>query len=205
ELSVTGVPNPTLSDPVWVRRGQKIAFISRKGQWGSVWIVDAAGGAAKPVTAESVQARAPTFGNDGRRMAYFAPDSRGRTQIWVQELDGNDRAQGSPIMVTNHTDVTPTRIRWDRDGNALLYSADGRLWKVAASGGQPKEIRFNAELSITRPQRSLLPARFPEPGRQAPARGFMGLSLSPDARRIAALMLGKLWIITVGGSPRALA
>src|SRR6185295_7615434 len=55
ELSVTGVPNPTLSDPVFVRGGQKIAFISRKGQWGSVWFVDAAGGAAKPVTAESVQ------------------------------------------------------------------------------------------------------------------------------------------------------
>ncbi len=125
--------------------------------------------------------------------------------MWVQELDGNDIAQGSPNMVTNHTDVTATRIRWDRDSNALLYSADGRLWKVAASGAHPREIRFNAELSIATSQRSLLPARFPEPGRQAPARGFMGLALSPDAGRIAALMLGKLWIITVGGSPRALA
>jgi imidazolonepropionase-like amidohydrolase len=137
-------------------------------------------------------------------MAYFAPDSKGRTQVWVQELDGNDTAQGSPNMVTNHIDVTATRIRWDRDSNALLYSADGRLWKVA-SGGHPGEIRFNAELSITRSQRSPLPARFPEPGRQAPARGFMGLALSPDAGRIAALMLGKLWIIPVGGSPRAIA
>jgi len=136
-------------------------------------------------------------------MAYFAPDSKGRTQVWVQELDGNDTAQGSPNMVTNHTDVTATRIRYDRESNALLYSADGRLWRVAASGGHPEEIRFNAELSITRSQRSPLPARFPEPGRQTPARGFMGLAISPDAGRIAALTLGKLWIIPVGGSPHA--
>src|SRR6185295_9975889 len=73
------------------------------------------------------------------------------------------------------------------------------------SGGEPIEIRFSAELSITRSLRSLPQARFPEPGSQSPARGFMGLALSPDSRQIAALMLGKLWIITVGGSSRAIA
>lgn len=209
ELSIAGIPNPRLSDPVWVQGGRQIAFVSRMkpgGQGGGrIWIVDAAGGVAKPVTTDSVQAKAPTFTSDGHRMAYFAPDSKGRTQVWVQELDGNGNLQGSPIMVTNHKDVTATRIRWYRDGDAFLYSADGRLWKVAASGGEPREIRFNAELSITRSPRSLPPARFPEPGLQSPARGFMGLALSPDSRQIATLMLGKLWIITVGGSSRAIA
>ena len=209
ELSVTDVPNPRLSDPVWVQGGRQIAFISRMkpgGEGGGrIWIVDAAGGVAKPVTVESVQAKAPTFTSDGHRMAYFAPDSKARTQVWVQGLDGNGNVQGSPIMVTNHKDVTATRIRWYRDGDALLYSADGRLWKVAASGGEPTEIRFSAELSITRSLRSLPPARFPEPGTQSPARGFMGLALSPDSHQIAALMLGKLWIITVGGSSHAIA
>jgi Tol biopolymer transport system component/imidazolonepropionase-like amidohydrolase len=206
ELSVTGLPNPNLSDPVWLSGGQKIVFISRKGPpWGRIWMVGATGGAAKPVSADSVQAQAPAFSSDGRRMAYFAPDSKGRTQVWVQEIDGNVTAQGSPIQVTNHKDVTATRIRWDRDGGALVYSADGRLWRVAASGGQPKEIGFNAELSFTRLQRSLPPARFPEPGRPEPARGFMGLALAPDAQRIAALVLGKLWVIPINGNPRALA
>lgn len=208
ELSVTGLPNPNLGDPAWVQGEREIAFTSRKapgGAGGRIWIVNATGGPARPVTAESVQAQAPTFTSDGQRMAYFAPDSDGRTQVWVQELDGNFTAKGSPIPLTNHTDVTATRIRWDRDGNSLWYSANGRLWKIAASGGEPKEIQFNAELSFTRPQRSLPPARFPEPGRLETARGFMGLALSPDARRIAALLLGKLWIIPVGGSPRAVA
>src|SRR5215813_5924357 len=32
EVSVTGAPNPMLSDPVWMRGGKKFAFVSRKGQ-----------------------------------------------------------------------------------------------------------------------------------------------------------------------------
>ncbi len=209
ELSIAGIPNPRLGDPVWVQSGRQIAFVSRTKpgtqSGGRVWLVDAAGGVAKPITADSVSAKAPAFTSDGHRMAYFAPDSKGRTQVWVQDIDGNGNVQGSPIMVTNHKDVTVTRIRWYPDAKDLLYSADGRLWKVAASGGEPREIRFTAELSITRSQRLLPTARFPEPGTKSPARGFMGLALSPDSRQVAALILGKLWIITVDGGSRAVA
>jgi imidazolonepropionase-like amidohydrolase/Tol biopolymer transport system component len=211
ELSVSGIPNSDASDPVWVRGGRDISFVARmvpSNKGGQVWIVPAAGGQASAVTDDSVHALAPTFTADGRRMAYFAPDSVGRIQVWVQEITAAgipaDKI-ASPIQVTNHVDVTPTRIRWVRDGSALLYSADGRLWKVAASGGQPTEIRFTAELSLTRPRITLPAARFPEPGREERARGFMGLAISPDGRRIGMLALGKLWLIPVGGSPRAVA
>jgi len=206
ELSNTGIPKGDLGDPIWLRGGREFAFVERKApneRRGRVWIV--AAGKASPVTPDSVQAQAPTFTADGRRMAYFAPDSDGRTQVWVQEIDANNTSIGSPIRVTNHADVTSTRIRWVPNGSALLYSANGRLWKVSASGGQPTEIRFTAELSLTRPRRTLPPARFPEPGYQEPARGFMGLAISPDAHRIGLLALGKLWIIPVGGSPHAVA
>jgi imidazolonepropionase-like amidohydrolase/Tol biopolymer transport system component len=208
KLSITGIPNPEMSDPVWVRGGRRIAFVARnprRGPGGRVWIVAASGGQASPVTEDSVQALAPTFTADGSRMAYFAPDSAGRMQVWVQGIADGDTAAGPPIRVTNHADVTATRIRWVPDGSALLYSADGRLWKVAASGGQPGEIQFTAKISLTRPRRALPPARFPEPGHHEPARGFMGLALAPDGRRIGVLALGKLWIIPVGGSPRAVA
>ena len=208
ELSIAGIPNPGVGDPVWVRGGRQIAFVARNPRserGGRVWIVAASGGQASPVTGDSVQALAPTFTADGRLMAYFAADSAGRMQVWVQEITTGDTAAGPPVQVTNHADVTTTRIRWVRDGSALLYSADGRLWKVAASGGKPSEIRFTVELSLSRPRNALPPARFPEPGHQQPARGFMGLALSPDGRRIAVLALGKLWIMPVGGNPRAVA
>jgi len=208
ELSITGISSTFLNDPVWVRAGRQIAFVARKApneQGGRVWIVPATGGPATPVTADSVQAQAPTFSADGRRMAYFAPDSDGRTQVWIQEIAANDTAQGPPIRVTNHTDVTTTRIRWIGDARTFLYSADGRLWNGSTSGGQPTEIRFTAELSFNRVRRALPPARFSEPGHKEPARGFMGLALSPDSRQIGVLALGKLWTIPVGGSPRAVA
>jgi imidazolonepropionase-like amidohydrolase/Tol biopolymer transport system component len=208
ELSVAGIPNPFVTDPVWVPGVSKIAFVTRflqSQRGGRVWIVDATGGQASPLTADPVQAIAPTFSADGRRMAYFAPDTAGRIQVWVEEIDGKGNATGSALRVTDHADVTPTRIRWMPDGNALLYSADGRLWRVATSGGKATEIRFSAQPSITRPRRSIPPARFPEPGQQETARGFMGLALSPDGRQIGMLALGKLWIIPVGGSPRAVA
>ena len=208
ELPITGIPTPYLSDPVWAPGGKQIAFVARLPQserGGRIWIVAAAGGQASPVTEDSVQALAPTFTADDRRMAYFAPDAAGRLQVWVQEITAGGAAIGSPLRVTNQKDVTPTRIRWVADGSALLYSADGRLWKVGASGGRPMEIRFTAQLSLMRQQSALPSARFPEPGQQQPARGFMGLALSPDGRRIGVLALGKLWIIPVGGTPRAVA
>jgi Tol biopolymer transport system component len=208
ELSIAGIQNPQVRDPVWVHDGRAIAFVasSARGKAGGrVWIVAAGGGQASPLTGESTQAIAPAFSADGQRMAYFAPDSSGRMQVWVQQMSAADTAVGAPLQVTNHADVTPTRMRWFKDGRALLYSADGRLWKVDASGGQPREIPFTAELSITRSRRVLPSAHFPEPGHQEPARGFMGLALSPDGHQIGMLALGKLWVIPVGGTPRAVA
>ena len=203
ELSISGLPSPFVSDPTWVHDGKEIVFVTRIPQTsrgGRVWIVSAAGGQARPLSEESVQALFPTLSGDGRFMAYFAPDADGRMQVWKQELS---TTQSTAVRMSNHNDVTPTRIRWTTDGSALLYSADGRLWKLAASGGPPVEIPFTASLSITRPKRALPSASFPEPGRQQAARGFMGLALSPDGRRIGMLALGQLWIIPLNGSPRS--
>ena len=208
EVSITGLTTPTFADPFWTSDGKQIAFVARaarRARGGRIWIVDAGGGKATPITEESVQAVAPAFSPDGRHLAYFAPDSAGWTQAWVQETAGTSIAARAPIRVTDHADVTATRIRWLHDASALVYSADGRLWRVEADGGGRREIRFTASLSFPRPADVLPPARFAEAGREERARGFMGLAISPDGRQIAVLALGKLWIVPVGGSPRAVA
>jgi Tol biopolymer transport system component/imidazolonepropionase-like amidohydrolase len=201
ELSIAGLPGPSVSDPVWLNDGKQIAFVTRIAQTergGRVWVVSASGGKATSITPESVQAFAPSFSSDNRHLTYFAPDPAGRMQIWVQEINSAVPA----IRLTNHKDVTRTRVRWIPRKNRLMYSADGRLWTIAASGGQPEPVLFTARLTISRQQFALPQAKFPEPGRQQPARGFMGLALSPDGRNIGMLALGKLWIVPVGGTPR---
>ena len=123
--------------------------------------------------------------------------------MWV--LDAFANAPLAPRRLTDHDDVVPGRVRWTRDGASIVYAADGHLRKIPLAAGSSSEIPFTAQLAFTRPRRELPAVRLAEPGEQQPARAFLGLALSPDAKRIAAIALGKLWIIPVGGPARAIA
>lgn len=206
ELRIDGLPNPDVRDPAWTPDGRRIAFVARSarsGRGGRIWIVDAGGGKATPISAEAVQALAPAFARDGRRLAYFAPDSARRAQVWSHEVFTVADRVARPVRLTNHTDVASTRVRWAEDGKSVVYSADGRLWKVPPIGGRASEIPFTVNLAFTRARRALPAARIALPGEKQSARAFMGLALSPDASRIGAIALGKLWVIPVGGTARA--
>jgi Tol biopolymer transport system component len=205
-LPVADTVGPDVHDPAWAPDGRRLAVVagSARGERGGgrLWVLERETGRATPLTARTGPALAPAFAPDGRRIAFFAPDSADRTQLWVMVADS---AGTAPVRLTNQADVTPTRTRWTRDGRWLLYGADGRLWRIPAAGGTPVEIRFTAALSFQRPRRLLPPVRFPEPGTPQHVRAFMGLALSPDARSVGMLALGRLWMMPVGGAPRAVA
>ncbi len=205
ELPTARAIGHDVRDPGWEPGARRIALVAGLPlgpRGGRLWMADAETGAATPLTTEKVEALAPAFAPDGRRLAFFARDSADQNQLWLLPMDSPG---AKATRLTSHADVTPTRVRWTPDGRDLMYSADGRLWRVPAAGGAPSEIRFSAKLSFQRPRRSLPPAQFPEPGKAQPVRAFMGLALSPDARTVAMLALGKLWLMPVGGTPRALA
>ncbi len=207
-LRIEGLPSRDVRDPAWSPDGDWLAFVTgwaSSSRGGRIWSVPASGGAARPLTPEGIEALAPAFSPDGRRLAFFAPDSAGRRQVWLQGLTAEGAASGQPLRLTQHADVTPTRVRWSPDGTALLYSADGRLWRMPAVGGSATEIPFTARLEITRERRVLPPVRFPAPGVEQEAHSHLGLVLSPDGRQIGVLALGKVWVVPVGGEPQAVA
>ena len=203
-LPIEGLPEPDVRDPAWSPDGARIAFVNawvQDGDGGRVWSVAAEGGAATPVTPEGTEALAPAFSPDGERLAFLARDAADRWQVWVISTTGASTSE--PRRVTDHGDLASTRVRWTPDGGSLLYSAEGGLWTVPAGGGAPTPVPFSATLTFARPYIDLPPVRFPAPGVVRPARGHMGLALSPSGTQVGVIALGKMWVVPIAGEPPA--
>src|SRR5262249_28775628 len=65
---------------------------------------------------------------DGRRLAFVAPDTAGRTVLWVRPRDD---AQAQPLRGTEGA-AAPF---WSPDSRWIAFQADGKIKKVEAAGG----------------------------------------------------------------------
>jgi eukaryotic-like serine/threonine-protein kinase len=76
---------------------------------------------------------APTLSPDGRRLVFLATGPQGQPMLWVRSLDSNE---ARPLEGTENA-ATPF---WSPDGEYVAFFAEGKLKKVAVSGGQPVDI-----------------------------------------------------------------
>jgi len=201
ELTVEGLPRRGITDPVWAPDGDYLVFVNRMANFsshsgGRLWKVGAEGGTAKPLSSEDIEIRSPSYSPEGNRLAYFVLNKDLNFEIWVHDLNGSE-----PRMLTDHKNITPLRLKWFPEGKNLLYCAEGRLWKISPDGGSPQEIPFTAHVEFNQDQKNLKSVQFPKPEKTQPAKGHMGLGISPDGKRIAAIALGQLWIWEVDKKP----
>lgn len=201
---------PSQGSPVcidWLVDGRLLALVrSRGSEGGALWFIDPASGQARELpagglapisTGSGLISACPATSPDGSKVAVFVEDPAGVFQLHVLPL-----AAGDPLRVTDETDVLPSRVRWTADGKELLYVAGGRIYRVPSSGGERRAVPFTATVAFEREERVPPPVRFPDPGAVVPARGHMGLALSPDGNRIALMALGRLWVWPIGARPR---
>jgi len=129
---VTGSPN-------WSPDGRKIVFDTRakdpaKAGNPSVWMVDADGGEAHPLTGAGTGDVAPTWSRNGMWI-YFASTRSGALQIWKISARG-----GAAVQVTRKGGFQGYETP---DGRNLLYVKGRQLpgvWRVPVDGGDEVSV-----------------------------------------------------------------
>jgi eukaryotic-like serine/threonine-protein kinase len=74
-----------------------------------------------------------TVSPDGSKLAFIATGSSGKTQLWIRPVD-SEAAQ--PLPGTEN----PLQPFWSADSRYLAFYADGKLKKIAASGGPAQTL-----------------------------------------------------------------
>ena len=86
-----------------------------------------------PIPPTISSADLPRISPDGKLLAFSAQDSANRTMIWLRPLNS---LAANPLPGTEGT----FRPFWSPDSRYLAFMAEGKLKKVAVSGGPPEVV-----------------------------------------------------------------
>jgi dipeptidyl aminopeptidase/acylaminoacyl peptidase len=85
---------------------------------------------------------------DGRQVVFVVRTTdreadRGRTDLWLLDLDAAGRAAGEPRRLTTD-DAGDSSPRWAPDGGSILFlstrSGSSQVWRLPLAGGEPSQV-----------------------------------------------------------------
>jgi TolB protein len=113
----------------------RIVYVSDQTGDPEVWIMDADGANARPITDDKVVKAVPVVSTDGRYIVYVANPGQG--EIVRINIDGSDRTVLANVSGADNPDISP-------DGKWVIYSAwvegKGTILRVPIEGGQPQAL-----------------------------------------------------------------
>jgi eukaryotic-like serine/threonine-protein kinase len=95
-------------------------------------------GAETPVSSTRAPFRNPSISPNGKLIAVAASDDTRRSDIWIYDAEGG----GKRRLTTENHNLAPL---WTADGAHLLFSSNGSIVKMAASGSGSKETLFPSD------------------------------------------------------------
>nr|WP_294849811.1 S9 family peptidase [uncultured Sphingomonas sp.] len=101
--------------------GRQIAYVRRSNDImtdkarSSIWLVDAATGAQRPLVTGPGDHFGPSWSPDGKRLAYASTTEGGAPQLFIRWMDS-----GQSAKITGLPD-SPQAIEWSPDGRRIAY------------------------------------------------------------------------------------
>jgi Tol biopolymer transport system component/imidazolonepropionase-like amidohydrolase len=201
--------------------GRFVYFAARSGPFdyvpdtsGGIWQVfrhDRNTAEVLPVTGGVGGAVRPALSPDGRWLTYLARRDAGTVLVRRDLRSGAERVLQGGLSRDEQegfaqSDAWPG-YAFMPDGQSLVYSSGGRIWRLGLDGGAPREIPFTAPVEQWLAPRVSWQDRV-ETG-DVQARILRWPTLSPDGRWLAFDAFGRVWLQEVAdgkavGTPRRL-
>ena len=119
-------------DPAWSPDGREICYSA----WDGLWLVPAAGGAARRLMISSDHGGEPNWSSDGKHV-YFVSTRGGQPAIWQVPAKG-----GAPVRVTTGIGLERTPSVSD-DGRRLVFStatANISVYELDLANGRQNQL-----------------------------------------------------------------
>ena len=176
--------------PAWSPDGASIAFAVDRVR---IEVADVQGDrrvavALKTSADRPAELHSPSFTPDGKDIAY----------VVIENGTAEMRASSGPLV--RGEDVFPFRPTW-LPGGDLIYAADGKIRRGGKNG--TRDIAFQVTVPVARPHYAKKRRDF-DGALRRPVVGIGSPALSPDGRQVVFRALNDLWLLPIGGKPRAL-